>query len=220
MDRHSLDETRTTRTGIYPPRDSMASIFARPDIYNCLQYVQQPGDRDLTNSLSRAVGYCGPYLRAVHLDTKTWPDPEVIREALANKGLQVILKITSRALHDVGNSPARLIDRINLYEDLVHRILFDKSGGQGINMNAEVVRPFIRAVRSHCLPHIQVTVSGGIGPDTLDLAESLFGEFPTLSLDAEARVHRNQKADQPLDMSACTRYLERAFPLYTHVKTA
>lgn len=177
-------------TNVFPDKENIADIFASadPKIYNCLHFADYDGLTDF-KVLCQAITCGGIHLKALQLDM-IWPDPGWIwlGTHASRRPLEVILQIGRRAFYEAGDCPEGVVEKLEDYEDVVHRILLDRSGGEGIGMDARRLLPFARAIRKR-FPRFGLVVAGGLGPDTMDLAKPLIEEFPDISIDAQGKLH-------------------------------
>lgn len=90
--------------------------------------------------------------------------------------------------------------------------MLDKSLGKGLELDAETLYPFLQAIQN-AFPAFGLGVAGGLGPDTLHLLKPLIKEFPNLSIDACAKLHKSGNALGPIDWEVAGRYLINALQL-------
>ena len=127
------------------------------------------------------------------------------------KSTIIVLQVGARAFETIGNSLKRLADKIaSEYGGLIHYVLLDASAGLGKPLDAEVLRPYLRALAAKRLP-IGLGVAGKLSPTTLGLVEPLVDEFPHLSIDAESGL-RDENDD--LNVSFAISYLARGNALF------
>lgn len=213
MSYKTLNNIETKWSKAFPPKDSIAGIFRFSQTYNCLHYADYDHDTDFCQDLARAVA-CGGYgVHAVQLDM-VWPDPAHIFLALllAEKKVEVILQVGKNAIELCGNDPARVVERLEDYEGVIHRVLLDKSMGRGLGMDAEGLIPYARAIRSR-FPGLGIGAAGGLGPKSIGLVEPLVREFPDLSIDAQGQLRPSGNALDPIDLEMAGEYLVQALAL-------
>lgn len=210
-------------SGIYPPVSELPKIFSNssPEIFNCLHYADYDNTIHEDNFLVHggllrmvsAISEC-PHLHGIQLDM-VWPDPGVLWAMHTSMPGELILQIGSRALAVAENDPDRVAHRASSYKGLVDRFLFDKSGGRGIGLNAQVLLPFMRRVREEMpeLTDAQFVVAGGLGPNSLHLLEPILEEFPGVSTDAQSRLRPSGDAMYPIDWSMGRDYLVKSLKL-------
>lgn len=214
MSRKTLYGLPSKWSNVWPRKDELPDIFGHPDTYNCLHYADYDGLPGLSDSLADAVGHCGGRLHAVQLDM-VWPDHrEIKRFHAAHPHLEIILQIGRLAFASVENDPERLIDRLRRYTGATQRLLLDRSGGEGKALNADLIAPHLRMVRTH-LPTLGLGVAGGLGPRTISLLDPLLVEFNGLSIDAQGRLRPSGDAKDPVDWDMAAAYLERALEALT-----
>lgn len=197
----------------FPPKESIVRILSSDLVYNCLHYADYENNPELRKSLSKAIWYGGPELSAIQLDM-IWPSSrEIVRAVRAHhKDFEVILQVGRGALEAVGNDPRGLVEKLRGYDGVIHRVLLDKSGGEGRGMDAAELLPFARAIREH-FPKTGLVVAGGLGPYTMYLAEPIVREFPDVSIDAQARLRPSRNALDPVDWHMAGGYLATALEL-------
>ncbi len=204
-----------TREGferVWPKPSEIASIFIDdPASLNMLHWADYQG-LTRVGDLVRAIGCCGPNIKALQLDM-TWPAPELCWAIENEFRLPIVLQIGTRAFDQIGNDPVRLLGRLDEYEGDIAGVLLDKSMGRRAEMDPGFLRPLVEAVRRECFG-LRVTVAGGLGPDTLGLAQSLFDEFPGLSTDAQGQLRSSGSYLDPIEMPRVTEYVRKAFKLF------
>jgi hypothetical protein len=215
MSYKTLKEIDTKWSKAFPPKEKIKDIFWQndPDVYNCLHYADYVHRSSFETNLSRAIGYGGVYLHALQLDM-VWPDPGGVAEAVhrSRKMLQVILQINSVAIAECDNSPQQVVQALDNYDGVIHRVLIDRSMGRGLGMDAIGLLPYIHAIRE-CFPNLGITVAGGLGPDTMHLVEPLVKEFPDISIDAQGKLRPSGNALDPIDWDMAEKYLVSALHL-------
>lgn len=198
----------------FPPKKRIADIFSSDEVYNCLHYADYDNNPDLWKSLATAISYGDTGIHALQLDM-IWPEPSEIANGVhtSRKQIEVILQIGKNALEEVGNNPQRVVERLDDYEGVIHRVLLDKSMGKGLGMDADDLIPFVRAIRES-FPTLGIGVAGGLGPETIQLVEPLVRTFPDLSIDAQGRLRPSGNALDPIDWSMAGKYLVKALQLF------
>ena len=141
-----------------------------------------------------------------------WPDYKVLdkfkTEILGN--VDIVLQINRSCFKSVDNSCVKLLDKIKHYEYLVDTVLIDLSGGRGIGIDVESVRPYVSLMYGYldgtqmCM---DIGVAGGLGPNRVGMIESLIREFPMISIDAESHV---RDEEDNLDVNKVKEYLIEA----------
>ncbi len=194
----------------FPAKEKIASIFFSHEAYNCLHYADYDANHELSKILSEAICWCGRGLNAVQLDM-IWPNPGEVAEAIHRSriNIEVILQLGANALAETGGDPAVTVNRLRDYEGVIHRVLIDKSMGRGLVMDANVLLPFVSAIRQH-FPTLGIGVAGGLGPGTVEAAQPLLRAFPDLSIDAQGRLRPSGNALDPIDWDIASEYLVQA----------
>ena len=200
---------------VFPPKESIADIFASDEAYNCLHYADYGNNSDLWKSLAAAISFGGVGIHALQLDM-TWPDPSQIANGVhaSRKHIEVILQIGKSALEKVGNEPQAVVRKLKGYEGVIDRVLLDKSMGRGLGMDAVGLIPFAQAIRES-FPKLGIGAAGGLGPETVHLAEPLIKAFPDLSIDAQGRLRPSGNARNPIDWNMAGTYLIKALRLFS-----
>lgn len=200
-------------TKIFPPNDFIKQIFLQEQpLFNCIHYADYK-NICVADSLEKVVRIGGKNLHAIQLDM-IWPDAEeIIHFKKAHPELHIILQINTSAFNAVENDSLSLVKRLRSYGNSLNGVLLDKSQGQGIGLNEQFLRPFIKDIHLS-LPNLGITIAGGLGPETLHLAEGLIQEFSFLSIDAQAQLHENADIIQPMDWHKASLYLKKSLDLY------
>jgi hypothetical protein len=226
----TINEQPSAWSQIWPDKSQLCRIFSisgtetHTPIMNCLHYADKPSDGhvrshdELFRSLLKAVGYAGPYMDALQLDM-VWPDPIAIDtlKRIHRHPFKVILQIDSMAFDMVDNNPTRLVERLCEYNGVIDYVLLDKSAGKGKGMDAEFLIPFLHQIRND-LPHLCLSVAGGLGPDTIEIARPIVEEFPSISIDAQGRLRPSGDASDPINWDMAEVYLLEAFRLFDECK--
>lgn len=213
MSRKTLRGEPTKYTSVFPPKEKVASIFVSKEVYNCLHYADYESDPDRVKNLYEALTCGGIDMNAVQLDM-VWPDPKEIAEAVKKFGqeIEIILQLNSKAMEQVGDSPTIVVQKLEEYRGLIHRVLVDKSGEKGIGMDATAIIPYVRAIRDR-FPDWGLVVAGGLGPNTLHLVEPIASLYPSISIDAQGKLRPSGSNLDPVDWGMAGQYLTRALKL-------
>ncbi len=218
-------------TDAWPKRDQFSDIYpAKRDLLlNTLHYADYDGltkPEDLGDAIWIA-GHRGPFkppaLNALQLDM-VWPSEQLVRKSIqyaeglidestkvddSLEDLKVVLQVGSIAMEKLDNNPERVALRIKEYSDSIHCVLFDRSGGLGKKMDADLLRSYITETKAVC-PNISIAVAGGLGPDTMDLIAPLVAEFRDISIDAQGKLRRSGSALDPIDWDLAEKYIREA----------
>ncbi len=197
---------------VFPAKEILDQIFFCNHVYNCLHYADYDNKTDY-KTLSQVIFYGGIYLNAIQLDM-IWPDPGQVASGVhtSRKPIEVILQIGTQAIYDAENDPEIVVEKLADYENVIHRVLLDKSMGKGIGMDAGVLAPFVRAIKKS-FPKLGIGVAGGLGPNTMHLAEPLVKEFSDISIDAQGKLRKTGNALDPIDWDLAEIYLIEALKL-------
>lgn len=149
MSYKTLHGIPTRWESVFPPKEKIAEIFTSDTVYNCLHFADYDNEPDLWSSIDLALSYAGFRVNAIQLDM-IWPDPVEIANGIhtSRKRVEVILQIGKNAFEQIGNDPKSLVEKLEDYQRVIHRVLLDKSMGQGVSLNAEFLLPFVRAIRN------------------------------------------------------------------------
>ena len=198
---------------VFVPKEAISGIFNSDQTYNCLHYADYDDKTDF-RVLSQAIFYSNGHINALQLDM-VWPDPGMIASGVhtSRRHIEVILQIGKNAIEQAGNDPKVLVEKLSDYEDVIHRVLLDKSMGKGLGMDALGLLPFARAIRER-FPKLGIGAAGGLGPKTTHLVEPLVKEFPDLSIDAQGQLRPSASALDPIDWEMTGEYLARALELF------
>jgi hypothetical protein len=219
MFRRMLYGLESKWAGITPRNDEIAGIFSfdvSDGVYNCLHYADYSRvDFELWKALYKGVNCGGIGIHALQLDM-VWPAPEEIFKAVhaSRKQIEVILQIGKKSFEEVGNNPRHLVDKLADYEQVIHRVLLDRSMGRGIGLEADFLLPFARAIRKN-FPGLGLVFAGGLGPETMHLVRPLLEEFPEASFDAEAQLHMHGDILDSMDWIRAEEYLIESLGLFS-----
>lgn len=204
----------TRWTKAFPSNDAVAKIFVSdPPAFNTLHYADYDGI-DVVKCLPAAVQIGGENIHALQLDM-IWPDPVAIEEVSRQyPDLQIILQVGKNAFQAIGDDVAGLLSRLEQYGEHLDYVLLDRSMGRGLPMEPERLRPFLRALK-HERPDLGLAVAGGLGPNTVQVVQSLVSEFPSLSIDAQGRLRPSGDAlNEPIDWNMAEEYLRKAIDIF------
>lgn len=187
---------------------AFGDVFVRhPLALNTLHYADYDGI-DVQYSLTQATACGYPRIDALQLDM-IWPPPSaVVGYHWQHPEIKIILQVGGKALERV-SGPREVVAKLRDYDGAIDYVLFDKSMGRGLGMDAEGLRPYLRAVRESGLD-IGLAGAGGLGPSTLHLVEPLVAEFPDLSIDAQGKLRPSGNAMDPIDWGMAEEYLKKA----------
>ncbi len=214
MSYKTLHGIETKWSKAFPPKEAIASIFGSEETYNCLHYADYDHMPNLGETLYRAIGYGGIGINAIQLDMP-WPDPRQIVHGvhMSRRNIEVILQVGKVAIEEADNDPQMVVQRLEDYEGVIHRVLLDKSMGRGVGMDAVALLPFAHAVRAR-FPNLGLVAAGGLGPQSINLVEPLIAEFPDLSIDAQGKLRSSGNALDPIDWNIAAEYLVKALALF------
>src|SRR3989338_3703809 len=152
-------------------------------------------------------------MHALQLDM-IWPPIDALRHyRTLFPTIQLIFQANAATLAKVNNDPEAFVARLKPYEGVINYVLLDKSGGQGIDMRATELFPFIRALASNFI-YTGIAIAGGLGPETMHLALPIIHAFPHISIDAQGRLRPSGSALEPVDWTMAGTYLERSLAMF------
>lgn len=235
MSYKTLHNLPTKWANVFPTREQFCDIY--PSICNLLLNTLHYADYDgltMPDDLSNAIimaGHRGPFnppaLDAIQLDM-IWPSQQLIKEGVwyaesivdestknedSLRDLKIILQVGTIAMEKLDNDPKMVAAKIAEYGNLIHCVLFDRSGGLGKKMDPDLLRSYIIETKSRC-PNISIAVAGGLGPDTIDLVIPLVAEFPDISIDAQGKLRRSGSALDPIDWDLAEMYIRKAGEIF------
>ncbi len=236
MSYKTLNNLPTKWSTAFPKPEHFSYIYPSNNelLLNTLHYADYDGlthPEDLTRAIMIA-GNRGPFnpptLNALQLDM-IWPSVALIKEAISSaqsfidestkeedclKNLKVILQIGTVAMEREGNNPQRVAQRIAEYGNIVHCVLFDRSGGLGKSMESQLLRSYIIESKK-VNPQTSIAVAGGLGPDTMDLVVPLVKEFPNISIDAQGKLRRSGNALNPIELDLVEMYIRESGKVFS-----
>jgi hypothetical protein len=213
MSRKTLRNLPTKWQEAFPPKENVQKIFCSVSTYNCLHYAdydQSTSDSEVAGDICEALSWGGIGIDALQLDM-IWPSPGSISQGIhdSRKKVEVILQIGAKALERVDNNPSALVDKLADYQNVIRRVLLDKSMGRGLALDPEELLPYIIAIKE-AYPQLGIGVAGGLGPETVHLISPLVKLFPDLSIDAQSRLRPTCNALDPIDWDMAANYLVKA----------
>ncbi len=205
----TLNSEPTKWSAVFPKNDAIADIFVSDrDAFNVLHYADY-GENPVRKNLLLAAQYGGRNLQAIQLDM-VWPDPNQIQDfRWKHPKIQLILQVNQRALEVLDHDLHKVVARLQNYNKTIDYALLDMSMGKGKPMNADHLHRLAYTIAEH-VPHLALAVAGGLGPETLQLADPLIMAFPDMSLDAQSKLRPSGNALDPIDWVMAGQYLENA----------
>lgn len=224
MSYKTLHGLPTKWAAAFPPKKLIAEIFIdHPDVYNVLHYADYD-DVSTADDFRRALSYAGSNVNAVQFDM-IWPNAHHINEALGRIGkgrhpIKVILQVGRKAMARFDDDIERIIGALKLYRDLdcLDYVLLDKSGGEGKEMDSELLLSYHRAIRRHfSREKLQIVVAGGLGPESIMRLLAPFRRDDTyldISIDAQGKLSPSGNALDPIDWNMSATYYEKAVQFF------
>lgn len=193
----------------FPKVEDIPNIFVDDDeAVNIIHYAtKQP--ENFSEQLFRLVEIAGENLNGFQLNMR-WPDPRQI-EAFRRRfdAMRIVLQVGAGALAEVEHNPAKLVERVLDYKELIEQILLDPSGGKGIALDVKEMHGYLNALQYSSLIQ-NIVIAGGLGPDSLLPIQPLVAEFSDLSIDAEGKL---RDAEDCFLVEAAKEYVRAAFNL-------
>ncbi|PJC25069.1 MAG: hypothetical protein CO056_02265 [Candidatus Tagabacteria bacterium CG_4_9_14_0_2_um_filter_41_11] len=189
----------------------IAEIFCKDSrILNLIHYNTKNTDL-LSVQLATLTELVGPLQFDGFQLNIAWPPPlELLSYKCLYPDKKFVLQVGSSAFEAIENSPDKLAERLILYIGLIDYVLLDFSGGKGLILDAEKLRPYLRVVVK-TTKNVGIGVAGGLGPSTMHLIEPLLDEFPSLCIDAEGKLRDEY---DHLSSSYIKKYISNAFKLF------
>lgn len=202
----------------FPKNKDISSIFMyKEGVFNVLHYADQNNDsrwKDFWYGLRHA----GPNVHAIQFDM-TWPDPNDVYHVISGMKeegvlIKVIMQVGRKAFLQAGNTPKGVIENLSeyYYRNCLDYVLLDKSMGEGKILNPHELIPFIDVIYQKW-PNIKIVVAGGLGPETVSVAEPILERYP-VSLCAQSRLRPSLNALDPIDWSMAQEYWKKADALF------
>lgn len=195
---------------VFPALHELADIFGNdhPDLFNVLHVADYKKRTELSD-LRRAALAGGLHLHALQLDMP-WPAPGMIRMFRnEHPQTQLILQVGEQALAMVGHDLRHMVRMLQSYGQALDYVLLDMSAGQGILLDEHRLWPMIEIIREH-LPHLDLVVAGGLGPETIDRVQGIIAADPRISIDAQANLRPSGSLMDPIDWDMASQYVQRA----------
>lgn len=212
MSYKTLNEIPTKWKDAWPPKEDVKDIFLQnKNLLNVIHYADYEGINVFEN-LKKVHLLGGLNMHAIQLDM-VWPDPEAIQKFRRDESeVGIILQINKKCLRLTGNDDSQLLRKIKEYGSSVNVVLLDMSAGKGIPLEPDFLIPKITMLKEN-LPEMEIAVAGGLGPDTINLMESIWKDYPEISIDAQGQLRSSKNALDPIDWKLAEDYLTGALKL-------
>jgi len=209
ISRETLNGLPSIWTDIWPRPDQNAGIFLdHPLAFNTLHYADDKGI-DILDNLCAATRLGGAHMKALQLDM-VWPDPMALRDYRSQyPDIKIILQISPRALKQ---THAELLRRLDHYSPILDYVLLDRSMGRGIGMQPEMLLPMVNLIAT-ARPDLGITVAGGLGPETMDLAAPIAEKHNQVSWCAQGQMRSSNNALDPVEWDRAAEYLRQSIML-------
>lgn len=193
----------------YPRRERIGELLLdHPKALNLVHYTTDT-PATLAAQLLWIAEFAGPHLHGFQLNMP-WPDVRQLTAFHLNSRpvgkYRIVLQLGSHAIAAC-KTPEELADRVAAYDQLVHYVLLDWSGGKGIPLEPRRMGAYMRAIISQC-PWAHLVVAGGISAARESFAglRELAALQQHLSCDAESGLRT--KEDDDLDVCVMQHYLQ------------
>ncbi|OGD68862.1 hypothetical protein A2996_02650 [Candidatus Campbellbacteria bacterium RIFCSPLOWO2_01_FULL_34_15] len=202
----------------FPENKDIPSIFMdKEGVFNVLHYADQNND-SCWEDFWAGLGYAGPNVHAIQFDM-TWPHPNDVHYVISSMKeegalVEVIMQVGRKSFLQAENTPKGIIKRLSeyYYRNCLDYVLLDKSMGEGKILNPHELIPFIDAIYQKW-PNIKIVVAGGLGPETISVAEPILDIYP-ISLCAQSRLRPSFNALDPIDWDMAQEYWKKADALF------
>ena len=217
MSHKTLHGLPTRWASAFPEKEKIASIFLDHSLaFNVIHYADYKGINVL-NSLLKVADYGSEKIHAIQLDM-TWPDPKIIIEFRKYfSKIQIILQVGKKAFEVINDNPENLLAQLDPYDDSVDYVLLDKSMGQGKSLEAKDLLPYVNILAT-MRSDLGIVVAGGLGPQTIDLIDSIIEKYPFVSIDAQGKLRPSGNSLDPIDWKMAGEYLEKSFEKFSKNK--
>ena len=218
MSYKTLNNLPTKWARVFPAKKNIRSIFVDdPRVLNTIHYADYAtgvdADRQLAYTLAKVEIYGGACLGAIQLDM-IWPDPDELKKFREHCNIPIILQVGANAMRECGDDPIATCERLKTYGTTINAVLFDKSMGRGVGMDAALLAKYAGVLSFDC-PHLAPAVAGGVGPSSMDLVAPPIRAFPDLSIDAQGRLRKSGNMKDPIDWSMAEDYFTQAVALFS-----
>jgi hypothetical protein len=139
-----------------------------------------------------------------------WPEKYALSDLEKCFDLDIVLQVGGKTPEVFQLPPEQVAQRIFGYRGIITHVLFDMSGGKGVPLKYNVLRPYLEALKL-IWPDINIGVAGGLSAATLCLAEPLIKAFPDISINAEGLL---RDTNDKLHIEKAKAYLWGAMELY------
>jgi len=201
---------------LYPPVKNLPSIFVSDPRF--LNFVHYNTDNPLflREELFKIIKFFQGgekknglnWLNGFQLNI-AWPAISQLEDVkTAFPAFKIVLQIGPQALEQADYSPEKVMAMASGYLPFVDYFLLDVSAGFGKPLDADNIRPYLRGLSD--LFSAGLVIAGGLGPDTLHLAEPLIREFPEVSVDAQSGLQEKGA----LSINRSVEYIRRALKMY------
>jgi len=198
----------------FPHPDDIAEIFVDdPRVLNLVHYNTHD-QKGLARQLDRLFDTAGPNCHGVQLNI-TWPNIEELKLFHAAWRDKVIVLQLGKEAFEAKQSPEIVAKYLSYYKYLIDYLLFDMSGGFGVEIDIDLASDTIgQYLRQGLSKHFGFGLAGGLDSEKLAMLAPLLRTMQTISIDAQGRL----RSDDQLDLEKVKAYIRAALLLYRRVK--
>ncbi len=213
-----VEKLESSWAHIYPKPEEIADIFMSAEgLFNVLHYVDYD-DQTSASSLDRVLHYAGRSADAIQFDMP-WPK-RVLLQSVRRRNMATILQIGRKTMATAGDNPWIVAERLEKdYDGVVSGILLDRSGGEGIAMDADTLLAYARQIKKR-MPFVALGFAGGLGPDTMGPMIPVWQEFPDSFCDAQSKINIRKDPRLNVDWERAGKYLQEAVRIRHNISRA
>ena len=169
------------------------------------------GDYD-KRFIDKLMGRAGATLTAIQFDLLPWDTSgksDLFRHIKNNyPDTEILLQAHGRQMQQHGHK--ELVRRLNWYDGLIDRVLFDASHGTGKRLDVDYLLPFVQEAEDRT--DLGIGIAGGLNSAVLrEELVTILKWYPDLSFDAEGQLHGNaDSTSNALNMPVTVDYLRTA----------
>ncbi len=198
----------------FPRPDDIADIFVDdPRVLNLVHYNTHD-QKGLARQLDTVFEIAGPNCHGAQLNI-SWPNVEELKLLhYAWRDKQIVLQL-GRVAFEAKQSPEVVAKYLGIYKHLIDYILFDMSGGFGVEINIGLATDcYGEYLKQGLNRHFGFGLAGGLDAEGIARLIPLFRTSQTLSIDAQGKL---RSSDQ-LDLEKVRAYIQAALQLYKPVR--
>ncbi len=178
----------------FPKREDIATIFTDHNVALNLLHYNTHDTTDLASQLVEAMKWGGPNCQGFQLNI-AWPDPgELVEFRKHYPDAVIVLQIGKQAFEELNGDIGRLAQKLSIeYKELIDYVLFDMSGGVGVDLDIELCQSYISHLTNLNLHEwFGIGVAGGLCSVNVLSLGRLFSIYPELCIDAQGKLRDDQ----------------------------